>query len=173
MMRFLSICALLTVTTSMPGVAQTNGSGFVGTWCAQGDPARHASIAQVDLGLRLTNEQGSTSDGQIVNDNTIVALGWNLVQGTLSPDGTRINWGNNTFWARCSISRYMNVSGTWFRGGDSSATCSIVQSGPTLQLQNERGQFGKGSFDSRRHVVTNWSGTRIGGTVSWDGSRID
>jgi hypothetical protein len=80
------------------------GSGFLGAWCAQGDPAKQASITSNGAFFTLTNEMGSTSVGSLqgMQQNVIVATGWQFVRGTLSGDGRRINWSNGTFWARCN-----------------------------------------------------------------------
>jgi hypothetical protein len=77
-------------------------AAFTGAWCAQGDPSKHASIADNGGFLTLTNETGDTSPGQYQGKTSIVAPGWQFVTGTLSPDGSQINWSNGTFWARCN-----------------------------------------------------------------------
>ena len=77
-------------------------AAFTGAWCAQGDPSKHASIADNGGFLTLTNETGDTSPGQYQGKTGIVAPGWQFVTGTLSPDGSQINWSNGTFWARCN-----------------------------------------------------------------------
>jgi hypothetical protein len=163
-----------------PG-SPTNGSqgaGFMGAWCVQGDPTKLASISNNGAFLNLTNESGSTSIGNLQGSNQIVAPGWQFVTGTLSGDGRQINWTNRTFWARCSNGdgggrRSSNLNGNWYPNGNRSLSCSIQQHRGNLTLQNETGQRATGSFNGRGHVSTNWSGARIGGTVSADGNRID
>jgi hypothetical protein len=81
-------------------------AAFLGTWCAQGDPAKQASIATSGPGmhgafLTLTNENGDTSPGNLQGPNQIVAPQWQFVVGTLGSDGSQINWSNGTMWARC------------------------------------------------------------------------
>jgi len=175
-------CQLQTRPSFAQGPQQ--GAGFLGGWCAQGDPAKQASITSNGVFFTLTNEGGSTSTGHLqgAQQNAIVADGWQFVQGNLSPDGRRINWSNGTFWARCDNGgggggggggRYPNIDGTWYRGGDHSLACYIRQRGRNLRLTNESGATASGSFDSRRHVTTNWSGTTIGGTVVDRGDRIN
>jgi hypothetical protein len=146
---------------------------FVGRWCAQGDPSRIATIAAGNLGLQLTNETGSTSPAQVVgvNGSTIVALNWNLVQGTISGDGSRINWTNGTYWNHCT-GRRTTLDGTWYAGGDPNRVCSISQKFGALNFVNESGTTASGSFDGRNHFVAVWQGQQIGGTVSADGRRI-
>ena len=155
-------------------------SGFQGAWCAQGDPAKQCSITSNGAFLNLTNENGSTSTGHFVGmgQNMVSADQWNFVQGTLSPDATRIDWSNGTFWARCSSGgggggRHIpNVDGTWFRGGDRSKSCYVQQHRRRLALTNESGQTGSGRTDGRWHLTSNWSGTQVNGTISRDGDTI-
>ena len=101
--RTATLLALLSgILLSLPAVHAQN-SAFPGQWCAQGDRNKQASITTDGMFLTLTNEAGSTSRGlSQANRNVIVAPEWQFVQGTLSPDGNRINWSNGTFWARCN-----------------------------------------------------------------------
>src|SRR5215813_14228768 len=91
-------CKATPASAQMPG---TQASKFVGAWCAQGDPSKHASISDNGAFLNLTNENGDTSIGNYQGSNQISAPGWQFVTGTLSGDSKRINWSNGTFWARC------------------------------------------------------------------------
>ncbi len=169
----------LAMPASLPqGMSQ--GSGFLGAWCSQGDPTKQASISGNGVFFNLTNETGDTSPGHLqgMQQNVMVADGWQFVQGTLGQDGNRINWSNGTFWARCNSGgggggHRPNIDGTWYRGGDHSQACYITQHGKNLRLTNEAGDKAKGSFDSKRHVTTNWSGTTIGGTITSSGDRIN
>jgi hypothetical protein len=155
-----------------------NAAGFQGAWCAQGDRNKPCSISVNGAFLSLTNEAGSTSSGTFggMNQNTITAMQWNFVQGTLSPDGSRINWTNGTFWARCSSGggghRPPNLDGTWYRDGKRSMSCSIRQNKRSLRLRNESGQTGTGTVDGKWHVTSNWAGTTVAGTISPDGNTI-
>jgi len=162
------------VAVAQPGPSQ--GSGFLGAWCPQGDSNKHASISYNGAFFNLTNENGDSSIGNLQGSNRISAPGWQFVVGTLSPDGRRIDWTNGTFWARCSggggHSR-IDLNGIWYPQGNRSLQCSIQQHRGVLNLQNESGARATGSFDGKRHLSTNWSGIKIGGTVSSDGNRID
>jgi hypothetical protein len=161
----------------------SQGSGFLGAWCAQGDRTKQASISSNGVLFNLTNESGSTSIGHLqgMQQNVLVADEWQFVQGTLSADGSRINWSNGTFWARCNSGgggggggwRRPNIDGTWYRGGDRSQACYIRQAGKNLKLTNESGASATGSIDGKRHVTTNWNGTTIGGTITSGGDRIN
>jgi hypothetical protein len=157
----------------------SEGSGFIGSWCAQGDPNKHATIKSNEVFFNLTNESGSTSIGHLqgTSQNVLVADEWQFMEGTLSPDGKRINWSNGTFWARCSGggggSHRPNIDGTWYQSGDRSKACYIKQKGKNLKLTNESGATATGSFDEKRHVTTNWNGTSIGGSITGNGDRID
>lgn len=159
--------------TPSQGVGQ--GAGFLGGWCAQGDPTKHASISSNGVYLNLTNESGSTSIGNLQGPNRIEAQEWQFVIGTLSNDGQQINWSNGTFWARCPSGGggSPNLNGNWYPNGNRALQCSIQQHRGNLTLQNETGQRATGSIKGKRQVTTNWSGTKITGTVSQDGNRID
>jgi hypothetical protein len=151
------------------------GSGFLGAWCAQGDPGKHASISGNGVFLTLTNETGDTSPGNLQGSNQIQAPGWQFVTGTLSRDGSQINWSNGTYWARCDNGggrHRVNLTGTWYANGDRSRACSITQRRGSLTLQNESGQGANGNV-SGRQLTTNWAGTGINGTISQNGNRID
>jgi hypothetical protein len=156
---------------------QQGPAGFLGAWCAQGDPSKQASINSNGPMLNLTNESGSTSIGNMQGENQIVAPEWQFVTGTLSEDGRQINWSNGTFWARCYNGgggrRAPNLNGNWYPNGNRSLQCSIQQRRGNLTLQNENGDRATGSFNGKWNVSTNWQGTRISGTISRDGNRID
>ncbi|WP_433972477.1 hypothetical protein [Tunturiibacter lichenicola] len=157
---------------------QQGSAGFLGAWCAQGDPSKQASISSNGPMLNLTNESGSTSIGNLQGNNQISAPEWQFVTGMLSGDGRRINWSNGTFWARCSGGggggyRTPNLNGNWYPNGNRSLQCSIQQRKGNLTLQNEVGDRATGSLNGKWGVTTNWQGTRITGTISRDGTRID
>jgi hypothetical protein len=172
----------LATAAAVPPPQQNQGAGFLGQWCAQSYPTKQASISGSGAFFTLTNETGDSSPGNLQGgqQNVMVAPGWQFVQGTLTPDGSRINWSNGTFWARCNNGgggggggRRPNIDGTWYRGGNRSQACYIRRRGNTYRLTNEANAAGTGSFDSRRHLTTNWSGTVIGGTVTVGGDRIN
>jgi hypothetical protein len=160
---------------------QEGSAGFLGAWCAQGDRMKQASISSSGPMLNLTNESGSTSIGRMQGNNQIVASEWQFVTGTLSGNGQRIDWSNGTFWTRCYNGgggggggyRTPNLNGNWYPNGNRSLQCSIQQHRGNLTLQNENGDRATGSFNGKWKVSTNWQGTRIGGTISSDGNRID
>jgi hypothetical protein len=158
-----------------PNEWRQQGSGFLGAWCAQGDPGKHASISGNGVFLTLTNETGDTSPGNLQGSNQIQAPGWQFVNGTLSRNGSQINWSNGTYWARCDNGggrHHVNLTGTWYANGDRSRSCSITQRRGSLTLQNESGQSANGNV-SGRQLTTNWAGTGINGTISQNGNRID
>lgn len=152
------------------------GSGFLGTWCAQGIPTKQTSISSNGVFFNLVNEDGQTSIGHLqgVRQDVLVADGWQFVEGTLGSNGDRINWSNGTFWARCSGggNRRPNIDGTWYRGGDHSLACYIRQKGKNLQLTNEAGATGKGTINNNGYISTKWSGASIAGSLSSSGDRI-
>jgi hypothetical protein len=123
-------------------LAQDFGAGRIsGDWCAQGDKTKRCSISSNGAFLTFTNENGSKSTGHFVNMQQTVfsADEWQFVQGTLSPDGLRIDWTNGTYWMRCGSSggggRRPNLDGTWYRDGNRSQACSIRQKKGNLHLR--------------------------------------
>jgi hypothetical protein len=164
-----------------PQSGWNQGSGFLGQWCAQGDPSKPASISANGPFFSLTNEQGSTSSGHLdrPNQNVIIADQWQFVRGTLSPDGNQINWSNGTFWAKCYSGggggghRRPNLQGTWYRGGNRSLACSIQQRKDTLTFTNEQGQTARGQFLSSRRITANWGGQTINGTLTNNAGQIN
>jgi hypothetical protein len=136
-----------------------------------------SSIADNGAFLTLTNENGDTSTGQYQGQNGIVAPGWQFVTGTLSQDGSQINWSNGTFWARCNTGggghQRLNLTGTWYAQGNRSQSCSIRQRGNNLQLSNQSGDNASGQITGKRQLTTNWNGTNIAGTVTANGNRIN
>jgi hypothetical protein len=155
------------------------GAAFLGQWCAQGDPNKQTSItSNGGVFFNLTNEQGDTSPGTLQGPNVMSAPGWQFVTGTLTPDGSQINWSNGTNWQRCNNGgggggwRRPRIEGTWYRAGDHSQRCSIRRRGETYRLTNETNATATGSWDSRHQLTTNWSGTIITGTLTNNATRI-
>src|ERR1700742_1178523 len=99
----LIVSSLISTQIAFAAPAQQNqGGGFLGQWCAQGDPSKQASItSNGGVFFNLTNENGDTSPGNL-QGNVMSAPGWQFVTGTLSADGSRIKWSKGTFWARCN-----------------------------------------------------------------------
>ena len=178
---FIAVLAISLGFSVKEAVAQfppnPRSAAFTGGWCAQGDPTKQASISDKGAFLTLTNENGDTSTGQYQGQNGIVAPGWQFVTGTLSPDGSQINWSNGTFWARCNTGggghQRLNLTGTWYAQGSRNQSCSIRQRGNNLQLSNESGDQASGQITGKRQLTTNWNGTSIGGTVTGNGNRIN
>jgi hypothetical protein len=164
-----------------PQLPMNGGQGFLGQWCAQGDANKRCSISANGPFFSLTNEQGSTSSGNLqgMNSNTITATQWQFVQGTLSSDGKQINWSNGTYWARCDSGgggggwHRPNLQGTWYRDGNHSLTCSINQRGNNLTFTNEQGTTASGKFLGNKNVTANWNGQTINGTLVKNGGQIN
>jgi hypothetical protein len=152
-------------------------AGFIGAWCAQGDPTKQTSIAYNGAFYNLTNEAGDTSIGNLQGNNQIQAPGWQFVTGSLSRNGQQIQWSNGSFWARCPTGGggrgKLDLNGNWYPNGNRSMQCSIQQRRGNLTLQNESGQRATGSFNGKTNISTNWQGTQINGTISRDGNRIN
>jgi hypothetical protein len=175
MIASLIVLGSLVFFVPSPVEAQSHSaSGFLGAWCAQGDPAKRTSITSNEPFLTLTNEVGSTSSGHTIglSGREIIAPAWQLVRGTLSADDQTISWSNGTFWRRCHSRRQVDVEGTWFFGGDRSKPCHIDQHGEKLTLRNESGQSATGTFTGTHTISTVWMGTHITGTVSHNQKHI-
>ncbi len=178
------VVACLGIAAAFGQMGPSSGSGFLGDWCAQGDKTKHCSITSQGMQVTLTNEAGSTSPGMIVgfNQNTITAMMWSGVTGTLSADGRTINWSNGTFWARCSgggggggshgHNNIPGLAGTWFVNGDQSRTCQVTQNGKKLKLQNELGSSATGTIHGKKVTTSGWPGNPTGKLTN-NGNRID
>src|SRR5580692_12565771 len=167
------------ITQAQPTPQGNQGAGFLGQWCAQGDPNKQTSITGNGVFYTLTNENGDTSPGNLQGPNVMSAPGWQFVTGNLTPDGSQINWSNGTFWARCNNGgggggwRRPHIEGTWYLGGNRSQRCTIRRRGDTYRITNEANATATGSWDSRRQLTTNWNGTIITGIVTNGGNRIN
>jgi len=151
---------------------------FLGAWCGQGDQTNHATISDSGTYLTLDNGLGDVSIGHPQGPKGIVAPGWQSVMGTLSPDGSQIDWTNGTFWLRCGTNgesgahRPRSLTGTWYADGIRTQPCSIRQSGNHLHLDNGQGGKSTGQVDHAGHLTTYWNGNRIEGIVTADGNHI-
>ncbi len=169
------------ISSAAPAPQGNQGAAFLGQWCAQGDPNKQTSItSNGGVFFNLTNEQGDTSPGTLQGPNVMSAPGWQFVTGTLTPDGSQINWSNGTNWQRCNNGggggggwRRPRIEGTWYRSGNRSQRCTIRRRGQTYTLTSEQNATGTGSWDSRHQLTTNWSGTIINGFVTNNGNRIN
>ena len=158
------------------GDDKTLVTALLGEWCAQGDSAKHASVRDSDGVVALTNELGATSTGEARGRQQIVAPGWDFVTGTLSPDGSQIDWSDGRYWARCAnvaSGARRNLAGTWYPQGVRTLKCTIRQHGDRVRLDNGEGAKGTGRIESSGVVSSEWNGTLIKGTVTPDGNRIN
>jgi hypothetical protein len=130
------------ISSAAPLPQANQGGGFLGQWCAQGDPSKQASITgNMGVFFTLTNENGDTSPGNLQGGNVMSAPGWQFVTGTLTPDGSQINWSNGTFGRAATtavveaeavgIARGLKARGTAAAIAPSVAT-SAVAATPTL-----------------------------------------
>jgi poly(beta-D-mannuronate) lyase len=166
---------------ALPGLSGRSFTGthsFIGTWCGQGDRMDAATITDSGAFLTLKASEINASIGVYRDMNTIFAPGWQFITGTLSPDGKRIDWSNDTYWTRCKIPEArahsrLKLAGTWYADGMRAEVCSIRQHDNTLQLDKGRGAIASGSVDEQGRLTTDWSGNSIVGTVSSDGNRIE
>ena len=154
----------------------SQSAAFFGPWCVMGDSTLHASISDKGDFIILTNEGGDASIGQAEGPIGIVAAGWQSMTGTLTPDGSQIDWSNGEYWARCltgSAQSRLKLAGTWYPLGVRSLASSIQQRGDHLQLDNGEGGKGTGRIDAVGRLTTEWNGNRIDGVVTADGNHIN
>jgi hypothetical protein len=85
------IIAVLAIFTS-PVVV---GQDLNGRWYHDGKPT---SISVSGFNVRITNEQGQSSDGHLTGKDLVMPmLG---IRGSVSDGGRRISWSNGTEWRR-------------------------------------------------------------------------
>jgi poly(beta-D-mannuronate) lyase len=155
--------------------AQFATTGFLGAWCVEGDPDRHASIAEKNDALVLDNGLRSSSSGDLSGQGGIFAPEWQVL-GTLTPDRTQLDWTNGTYWMRCvahPLGRLPRLGGTWIAMGLRSKPCSIQQHGRDLSLDNGLGATGTGRVDRTGAIHSDWSGNPILGQLTPDGNHIN
>jgi poly(beta-D-mannuronate) lyase len=148
---------------------------FFGEWCAEGNPEWKSSIADQGNVVVLTTQTGDTSTGEAKAPNVLVARAWGPVVGTLTPDGSQIDWTNGSYWEKCTTgaaSSRTQLAGTWYPMGMPVAS-TIRQQGHKLQLDNGQGGSGTGQVDAEGHLTTVWNGQRITGVVTADGNHIN
>jgi poly(beta-D-mannuronate) lyase len=165
------------ISAQFPDASQL--AAFFGMWCGQGIPEVRASITHSGDYLILRNENGDASAGRASGRNSIIALGWQNVIGTLSPGGTQIDWTNGTFWERCDAARGsegsgpINLSGQWYADSDRTQPCSVRQQGDELKINCGKWGRASGQMDGDHHLTTSWSGKTITATVTADGNHLN
>ncbi len=148
--------------------------GFFGEWCGEGDLARHGSITDRGNYIVAATDRGDAVTAEAKAPEVLEARAW-AVTGTLTPDGSQIDWSNGSYWERCRTGApelRTRLAGTWYPMGLPEAA-SIQQKGGQLQLNNGQGATGTGSVDAAGHLTTEWSGVRITGAVTADGNHIN
>lgn len=152
---------------------------FLGGWCGEGDPTNHPSITDSGNYLTLDNGLGDRSIGRVLGPRGIIAPGWQSAIGTLTPDGSQIDWSNGTYWTRCPgsttahvLSR-LSLTGRWYTHADRSQPCSILERGDELQIHCGQWGHATGQIDGSGNLTTDWNGNRIEGMVTLDGKHIN
>ncbi len=151
---------------------------FLGGWCGEGDPTNHPNITDSGSFLTLDNGLGDRSIGRVLGPRGIIAPGWQSAIGTLTPDGSQIDWTNGTYWTRCpgsaghALSR-TSLTGTWYTHADRSQPCSILEHGDSLQIHCGQWGHAAGQVDASGNLTTDWNGNRIEGMVTPDGNHIN
>lgn len=71
--------------------------GVTGPWCVNSLPA---SISLAGGRLTIHNENGMVTPGRFKNPQTIVAIDWGPLEGSIVNGGKDIVWHNGTIWHR-------------------------------------------------------------------------
>lgn len=159
---------------------------FSGVWSAYGadgiTPYGFGTITangDGDGGYIIDNDQGSISSGRL-SGTVMIASGW-AVSGTISDDGNKILWSNNSIWFRQGTSPNpapggqpdYDLTGSWIglneHGESGSELAKITQKGSSLNADNGQGGTVAGTIAGKIVSAPGWSVT---GVVSEDGTRI-
>jgi hypothetical protein len=75
---------------------------LAGKWVIAGpyNVGKPCEIMQTATSLVFVNESDGRSDGAFEGENSVVALDWDGLRGTVTDDSTRIDWRNGTWWIR-------------------------------------------------------------------------
>jgi RHS repeat-associated protein len=111
------------------------------TFNGPGDP--HAEVGQRNGHLEFVNENGGHSDGEILDENTVVATDWGNLIGRLDLTPGKIEWANGSNWIR-------SLDGAWEFNGQAT---TVVQTGLSLHFINENGGQSIGHFVDIDHVI--------------------
>jgi hypothetical protein len=133
---------------------------------------KYATITQSGVNLSINNGYGSNSTA-VLNGNTFTTS--DGLTGTISTDGTRINWSNKFIWTlKGAFQSAISLSGNWAMYGKDGLpyekNAVITQNGTSVTLNNGYGSVETVSFVDSKLMVRTW---RLTGTVSADGKRID
>ena len=170
-MKTLNLLLLLAALLLSSGSASgAQSSSLEGTWYVGGDRGKVARITNNRGRLEARNENGDTSRLEYNGRSRVRALDWGGITGEIR--GNRIDWSNNTYWSKVqsSVTRYSNLEGAWYVGGDRSQVTSITNNRGRLEARNERGETSRLEYDGRSRVrALDWGG--ITGEIR--GNRID
>lgn len=157
---------------------------FTGQWCGNALDTRRASIADAGPYLILSNENGDSSTGRVVEDRVIVAPGWQNVAGLRTLNGLQIDWSNGTYWLRCPgappgvqpaapAAPPASLTGNWLPEGPLNKPCTIRQQEGNLFISCPHGQKATGRFESGQRLSTIWRNGTVGGVLTGDGNHIN
>ncbi len=170
-MKTLNLLLLLaTLLLSSGSASGAQSSSLEGTWYVGGDRGQVARITNNRGRLEARNENGDTSRLEYNGRSRVRALDWGGMTGEIR--GNRIDWSNNTYWSKVqsSVTRYSNLEGAWYVGGDRSQVTSITNNRGRWEARNERGETSRLEYDGRSRVrALDWGG--ITGEIR--GNRID
>ena len=145
-MKTLNLLLLLaTLLLSSGSASGAQSSSLEGTWYVGGDRDKVARITNNRGRLEARNEKGD--------------LDWGGMTGEIR--GNRIDWSNNTYWSKVqsSVTRYSNLEGTWYVGGDRDKVARITNDRGRLAARNENGDTSRLDYNGRGRVrALDWGG---------------
>jgi hypothetical protein len=164
----------------------TSRPNLSGVWydysASSGNSGLVCKITQTGEKLVFTNPANNQSEGNFLDNSTIVAAGWEGgLKATLENGGRRIVWKNGSVWERNlrpnpPTSR-PNLTGIWYDysawSGNSGLICKITQSGEKLVFTNPSNDQSEGNFlDNSTIIATGWQGG-LKATLEDEGRRIN
>lgn len=131
-------------------ITWSNGTTWFGPWAG---PWWHNGNAvftpQSNGSTYVTNDLDDTEVAYFSDDTHVVVPGYGYVEGTLSADGTRIDWSDDTSWYRIPF-------GSWLYG---TSPCSVSLVDGALTVTNEMDDSELAyAVDDGHIIVPGWDG---------------
>jgi len=140
-----------------------------------------SKITQSGDRLVFLNSFNNQSDGNFINNTTVIATGWEGgLKAALEDGGRRIAWTNGSVWQRDLKSNPQatrpDLSGIWYdysaSSGNAGLISRITQSGEKLVFINSYNNQSEGSFINNTTVIASgWEGG-LRATLEDSGRRI-
>lgn len=153
------------------GARQAMRTDLTGTWYdyspASGLKGSISNIKQTGEKLVFTNVFNNSSEGYFVDNENVVATGWEGgLTAKLENNGKKIVWKNGSVWERSLrpvASGRPNLAGTWYdyspAFGINGAVTKIQQDGNKLVFTNSKNDVSEGFFiDNINIIASQWEG---------------